>query len=155
MHLFKSKDNVYLYKEPKKYNMAIQKIEHLGIAVSDLSLAEEIFSKLLGLKAYKEEKVEREGVKTVFFQIGDTKIELLGGLNEESPVSKFILKKGEGMHHIALDVNDLEEEMKRLQKEGFIFIYDQPKEGADNKLINFIHPKSTGGILVELCEEKK
>ncbi len=135
--------------------MAIQKIEHLGIAVKNVDEAGKLFSKLLGIDAYKTEVVEREGVETLFFQLGETKIELLGGLHNESPIHAFIQKKGEGIHHIALAVDDINAEIERLKKEGFIFIYEQPKDGADNKRINFIHPKSTGGILVELCEEKK
>lgn len=132
----------------------MRKIEHLGIAVKDLEKSNELFKRLLGSELYKEEMVEGEGVKTSFFQIGETKIELLEATKEESPIAKFISKKSEGIHHIAFDVEDLESEMKRLKAEGFEILNEIPKEGADNKLVVFLHPKTTNGVLVELCQEK-
>lgn len=132
----------------------IRKIEHLGIAVKNLENANDLFRKLLGEEAYKVEKVESEGVSTSFFKLGETKIELLEASKEESAIAKFIEKRGEGIHHIALDVVDIEAEIDRLQKEGFQVINEQPKDGADNKRIVFLHPKSTQGVLIELCEEK-
>ncbi|MFC0261846.1 methylmalonyl-CoA epimerase [Fontibacter flavus] len=132
----------------------MRKIEHLGIAVKDLEKSNELFKRLLGSERYKEEMVEGEGVKTSFFQIGETKIELLEATKEESPIAKFISKKSEGIHHIAFDVEDLESEMKRLKAQGFEILNEIPKEGADNKLVVFLHPKTTNGVLVELCQEK-
>ncbi len=131
------------------------KIEHLGIAVKSLGFSDELFSKLLGKENYKHENVEREGVETSFYQIGESKIELLEATNPESPISKFIEKKGEGIHHIAFGVEDIHFEIDRLKKEGFQFISEEPKEGADNKMVVFLHPKSTNGVLVELCQEKR
>ena len=133
----------------------MKKIEHIGIAVRDIDEAEKRFSKLLNALSYKREAVESEGVLTSFFQLGETKIELLAATNARSPIHKFIEKKGEGIHHIAFEVEDIFQSIDRMQDEGFRFINPQPKDGADNKRIAFIHPKSTGGILVELCEEKK
>jgi len=133
----------------------IRKIEHLGIAVSDLEESNRLFAKLLGEEHYKLEAVESEGVSTSFFKVGETKIELLEASNESSAIQKFIAKRGGGIHHIALDVDDILAEMKRLKGEGFVLLNDEPKEGADNKLICFLHPKSTGGVLVELCQEKE
>ncbi|MFW2136006.1 methylmalonyl-CoA epimerase [Chryseobacterium sp. TY4] len=130
------------------------KIEHLGIAVKSLGLSDDLFSKLLGKPSYKQERVEREGVVTSFYQVGDSKIELLEASKEESPISKFIEKKGEGIHHIAFGVDDIFFEIQRLKKEGFQFISEEPKDGADNKIVVFLHPKSTNGVLVELCQEK-
>lgn len=132
----------------------LDKIEHLGIAVKSLETSDHLFAKLLGKSAYKMEEVEREGVKTSFYQVGESKIELLEATNPESPIAKFIDKKGEGIHHIAFGVEDLTTEIERLKSEGFIFISEEPKEGADNKLVVFLHPKSTNGVLVELCQEK-
>ncbi len=132
----------------------MKKIEHIGIAVKDIKEAEKRFAKLFQVLPYKQEKVESEGVLTSFFEIGESKIELLSALNNSSPIQKFLDKKGEGMHHIAFEVDDIELEMKRLKKEGFILLNDKPKNGADNKLIAFIHPKSTGGVLIEICQEK-
>jgi methylmalonyl-CoA/ethylmalonyl-CoA epimerase len=132
----------------------MRKIEHLGIAVKDLKSSNELFRKLLGKEHYKTESVAGEGVNTSFFQIGETKIELLEANNEESPIAKFIEKRKEGIHHIAFDVEDIYAEMKRLTDEGFELLNDVPKEGADNKLIVFLHPKTTNGVLVELCQEK-
>lgn len=133
----------------------MKKIEHIGIAVKDIESANAIYEKLFGAPPYKEEEVESEGVKTSFFMNGPNKIELLEATNSESPIAKFIEKKGEGIHHIAFDVEDIEAEMERLQKEGFIILNEKPKEGADNKLVCFLHPKSTNGVLIELCQEIK
>lgn len=130
------------------------KLEHIGIAVKSLGVSEELFTKLLGKESYKKESVEREGVVTSFYETGESKIELLEASNPESPISKFIDKKGEGIHHLAFGVENIIEEIKRLKKEGFQFISEEPKEGADNKLVVFLHPKSTNGVLVELCQEK-
>lgn len=131
------------------------KIEHIGIAVKDLQQSNELFSKLLGTDSYKSETVETEGVSTSFFRMGDSKIELLEASKPDSPIAKFIEKKGEGIHHIAFEVNDIYTEMKRLQGEGFTLLSEQPKKGADNKLICFLHPKGTNGVLIELCQEIK
>ncbi len=133
----------------------MKKIEHIGIAVKDIESANAIYEKLFGVPPYKEEEVESEGVKTSFFMNGPNKIELLEATNPESPIAKFIEKKGEGIHHIAFDVEDIEVEMERLQKEGFIILNEKPKKGADNKLVCFLHPKSTNGVLIELCQEIK
>ena len=133
----------------------MNKIEHIGIAVKSLSESNELFKKLFNVPHYKIEEVESEGVKTSFFQVGPNKIELLEATSPDSPIAKFIDKKGEGMHHIAIDVDDILAEMKRLEGEGFILLNKEPKIGADNKLICFLHPKSTNGVLVELCQEKK
>ena len=130
------------------------KIEHLGIAVKSLGISEELFSKLLGKPSYKQECVEREGVTTSFFSVGESKIELLEATRPESPISKFIDKKGEGIHHIAFGVEDIFAEIERLKNAGFQFISDEPKDGADEKLVVFLHPKSTNGVLVELCQDK-
>ncbi len=134
--------------------MGLNKIEHLGIAVKDLDAAEKVYEALLGRAPYKREKVESEGVVTSFFMAGENKIELLAALNEESPIAKFIAKKGEGIHHVAFDVENIESEIKRLQENGFELISKTPKNGADNKIIAFLHPKSTGGVLVELCQSR-
>ncbi|MCB0505794.1 MAG: methylmalonyl-CoA epimerase [Cyclobacteriaceae bacterium] len=133
----------------------MQKIEHLGIAVEDLKSANELFTKLLGKEHYKVEEVDSEKVATSFFQLGETKIELLEATGEESAIHKFIEKRGKGIHHIAFGVDDIYAEMKRLESEGFVLLNDVPKEGADNKLVCFLHPKTTGGVLVELCQDKK
>ena len=133
----------------------MKKVEHIGIAVKNLESANKLFSKLFGMKSYKSENVEREGVTTSFFQIGDTKIELLEATNPESPIAKFIDKEGEGIHHIAFEVDDVKLEISRLEKDGFTLINKEPQKGADNKLICFLHPKSTNGILVELCQKIK
>ena len=130
----------------------MRKIEHIGIAVRNITDANDLFGKLFGKDFYKEERVESEGVTTSFFQLGETKIELLEG-NQDSAIAKFIEKRGEGIHHIAFDVEDIHAEMKRLEKEGFQLINKEPMRGADNKLVCFIHPKSANGILVELCQE--
>lgn len=131
----------------------LKKIEHLGIAVKDLEASNELFSKLTGKQPYKQEMVESEGVSTSFFMMGESKIELLQALNPESPISKFIEKKGEGIHHIAFDVEDIVSEMARLKSEGFTLLSEVPKKGADNKVICFLHPKGTNGVLIELCQE--
>jgi methylmalonyl-CoA/ethylmalonyl-CoA epimerase len=131
------------------------KLEHIGIAVKSLGISDDLFTKLLGKESYKKESVEREGVVTSFYGTGESKIELLEASNSESPISKFIDKKGEGIHHLAFGVENILEEIERLKKEGFQFISEEPKEGADNKLVVFLHPKSTNGVLVELCQEKQ
>jgi methylmalonyl-CoA/ethylmalonyl-CoA epimerase len=131
----------------------MRKIEHLGIAVHDLKAANELFAKLLGKAPYKEEGVESEGVRTSFFQVGETKVELLEATRPDSPIAKFLDKRGEGIHHIAFDVADIYAEMERLKGEGFEILHETPKKGADNKLIVFLHPRSTNGVLVELCQE--
>ncbi len=133
----------------------MNKVEHIGIAVKNLALSIPLFEKLLNTTCYKTELVESEQVKTAFFKQGDTKIELLASVEAGGVISKFIEKKGEGMHHIAFDVDDIESEMRRLQQEGFVLLNDSPKQGADNKLVCFLHPKSTNGVLIELCQEKK
>jgi len=131
----------------------MRKIEHIGIAVKDLEVSNTLFEKLFGAAAYKSEVVESEGVTTSFFLNGPNKIELLAATNPESPIAKFIEKKGEGIHHIAFDVEDIVSEIARLQKEGFVVLNETPKKGADNKLVAFLHPKSTNGVLIELCQE--
>lgn len=132
----------------------MQKIEHVGIAVKDLSVSIPLFEKLLNTLCYKTEMVKSENVNTAFFKIGENKIELLEASSEESAIAKFIKKKGEGIHHIAFEVEDIEAEMKRLSGEGFTLLNEKPKEGADNKLICFLHPKETNGVLIELVMEK-
>ena len=131
----------------------MKKIEHIGIAVESLESSNQLFEQLFGQAPYKTETVESEGVSTSFFEVGPNKIELLEATNENSPISKFISKKGEGIHHIAFDVEDIEAEMKRLRSEGFTLLNETPKKGADNKLVCFIHPKSSNGVLIELCQE--
>lgn len=131
----------------------MNKIEHIGIAVKNIDNSNNLFTKLFGEPHYKTEAVESEGVKTSFFKIGENKIELLEATKDDSPIAKFIDKKGEGIHHIAFDVYDIESEVKRLKKEGFIVLNEKPKRGADNKLVVFLHPKTTNGVLIELCQE--
>lgn len=131
----------------------MNKIEHIGIAVKNLEEANKLYAKLLGKPHYKIEEVLSEGVRTSFFELGANKIELLEASNSESPIAKFIEKKGEGIHHIALAVDDIVSEMSRLKSEGFRLLNEEPKKGADNKLIAFVHPKSANGVLVELCQE--
>ena len=131
----------------------MRKIEHIGIAVKDLAASNTLFEQLLGQPPYKEEEVASEGVKTSFFMNGPNKIELLEATNPESPIAKFLEKEGEGIHHIAFDVEDIVVEIARLKKEGFIVLNEVPKKGADNKLVAFLHPKSTNGVLIELCQE--
>lgn len=133
----------------------MRKIEHIGIAVKDIKSSNLLFEKLFGKAPYKEEEVASEGVKTSFFMNGPNKIELLEATNPESPIAKFIEKKGEGIHHIAFDVENIDDEVERLKKEGFVLISEKPKKGADNKLVVFLHPKSTNGVLIELCQEIK
>ena len=132
----------------------MKKIEHIGIAVKNLNNANFLFKKLFGVDNYKEEVVESEGVSTSFYMIGETKVELLEATSESSPINKFINKRGEGIHHIAFEVENIESEIQRLKSEGFKLINDFPKDGADNKRIAFIHPKDTSGVLIELCQEK-
>ncbi|PVW15195.1 methylmalonyl-CoA epimerase [Marixanthomonas spongiae] len=131
----------------------MDKIEHIGIAVKNISEANKVYTRLLGYEHYKTENVEREGVTTSFFKCGESKIELLEATNPDSPIAKFIEKKGEGIHHIAFSVKNIEKEIERLKQEGFTVINEAPKKGADNKLVVFLHPKSTNGVLIELCQE--
>ena len=133
----------------------MRKIEHIGIAVKDIEASNKVFAKIFGKDHYKSEAVESEGVTTSFFQVGESKIELVAATYEESPIAKYLAKNREGMHHIAFDVQDIEKEMKRLQNEGIRTLSDKPKKGADNKLICFLHPKDTNGVLIELCQEIK
>ena len=133
----------------------MRKIEHIGIAVKNLQESNDLFTKLFGAAPYKMEEVASEGVNTSFFMNGPNKIELLEATNEYSPIAKFIAKKGEGIHHIAFDVEDIVSEIDRLRGEGFIILNEVPKKGADNKLVAFLHPKSTNGVLIELCQEIK
>ena len=131
----------------------MDKIEHIGIAVKDLEAANEIYTKLFGKPPYKTEVVESESVSTSFFKVGDSKIELLEATDPNSAIAKYIEKKGEGIHHIAYAVKDIKAEMVRMRAEGFIVLNDEPKRGADNKLVCFLHPKTTHGVLIELCQE--
>ena len=131
----------------------MKKIEHIGIAVKSIEESNKLFGKLLNTEPYKMEEVESEHVNTSFFQLGESKIELLEATDLASPIAKFIEKKGEGIHHIAYDVEDIEAEMKRLSAEGFVLLNEKPKRGADNKLVCFLHPKSTNGVLVEICQD--
>ena len=130
------------------------KTEHIGIAVKELAISIPLFEKLLNSKCYKTELVENEKVNTAFFKQGETKIELLESTDPNGVIAKFIERKGEGLHHIAFDVADIKNEMKRLQEEGFVLLSEEPKAGADNKLVCFLHPKGTNGVLIELCQEK-
>jgi methylmalonyl-CoA/ethylmalonyl-CoA epimerase len=130
------------------------RLEHIGIAIQNDDKASGLFARLFGKNAYKSEAVNSEKVNTTFFGLDNTKIELLSALSEDSTITRFLDKKGEGIHHLAFDVDDINAEIQRLKEQGFIFINETPKEGADNKLICFIHPKSTHGVLVELCQEK-
>ena len=131
----------------------MKKVEHIGIAVKNLDEANQLYAKLFGKPHYKTEEVESEGVKTSFFKVGDSKIELLEATKDDSPIAKFIAKKVEGMHHIAFEVTDIYAEIERLKSEGFVVLSDAPKKGADNKLVVFLHPKSANGVLIELCQE--
>lgn len=133
----------------------MQKIEHIGIAVKKLADSIPLFERLLNSACYKTETVESEGVNTAFFRSGETKVELLESVDPEGVIARFIDKKGEGIHHIAFDVSDIEAEMERLKKEGFVLLNETPKPGADNKLVCFLHPKHTNGVLIELCMERK
>lgn len=132
----------------------LTKIEHLGIAVRSLEEGNALYTKILGVPPYKEEAVESEGVKTSFFLAGPNKIELLEATNPDSPIAKFIEKRGEGIHHIAYAVEDIHYEMARLREEGFVLLNEEPKKGADNKWVCFLHPKGTGGTLIELCQDR-
>jgi len=131
----------------------MRKIEHIGIAVQDIEASNKVFTKIFGKKSYKSESVESESVITSFFQVGESKIELVAATNQNSPIAKYLANNREGMHHIAFDVADIKAEMERLQSEGIRTLNDQPKQGADNKLICFLHPKDTNGVLIELCQE--
>lgn len=133
----------------------MKKVEHIGIAVKNLESANELYKNILGEMHYKTESVESEMVNTSFFKVGDTKIELLESTSAESAINSFIEKRGEGLHHIAFEVEDIRAEMKRLKEAGFKLTRDEPFRGADNKLVCFVHPKSTNGVLVELCQEIK
>ena len=136
------------------YEMSVKKLEHIGIAVKDLAAAEALFTKLLGCEPYKRETVESEHVITSFFQVGDVKIELLSASNEQSTIANFIEKRGEGLHHLAFEVDDIKSSLTKKSQEGFQLIHQEPKDGADNKQIAFLHPKSTGGVLTEFCQDK-
>jgi len=131
----------------------MNKIEHIGIAVNSIDVAGNLYQRLLNTSIYKVEEVATEGVKTAFLQTGPNKIELLEALNPDSPIAKYIAKKGEGIHHIAFEVDDIRAEMARLKSENFILLSDEPRQGADNKLVCFIHPKSAGGVLIELVQD--
>ena len=131
----------------------MKKVEHIGIAVKNFSEANSLYYKLLGVEPYKAESVESEGVNTSFFRVGETKIELLEATNPDSAIAKFIEKRGEGIHHIAFEVEDIIAEMERLKQEGFVLLNELPKKGADNKLVCFVHPKSANGVLIELTQE--
>lgn len=131
----------------------MKKVEHIGIAVKSLEVSNLVYEKLLGIAPYKEEEVASEGVKTSFFKTGPNKIELLESTDKEGPIAKFLAKKGEGIHHIAFAVDDIYAELSRLKQEGFVVLNEVPKKGADNKLVAFVHPKSTNGVLIELCQE--
>ena len=132
----------------------MNKIEHIGIAVKDIEISNQLFTAILGEPPYKSEVVESEGVTTSFFQVGPNKIELLEATNPDSPIAKFIEKRGEGIHHIAIEVDDIAAEIERLKGEGFTLLHQEAKAGADNKLIAFMHPKSTNGVLLELCQDR-
>ena len=132
----------------------IKRIEHLGIAVESIEASVKIYESLLGTTCYKEEIVESEGVRTAFLRVGESKIELLEATNEDSAIAKFLSKNRGGFHHVAFEVDDIDVELTRLKGEGFRLIHESPKDGADNKRIAFLHPKSTAGMLVELCQEK-
>ena len=133
----------------------MKNLEHIGIAVKDFAAANALFTKLLNAEPYKTEKVDSEGVNTSFFKMGEAKIELLEGLTPDSAITKFLEKKGEGIHHLAFEVEDIYAEMERLRAEGFTLLNEQPKRGADNKLVCFVHPKTANGVLVELCQTIK
>lgn len=130
----------------------MKKIEHIGIAVKDLEKSNDLYAKLLGKKHYKIEEVVSENVMTSFFKVGPNKIELLEATDPSSPIARFIEKRGEGIHHLAFEVKDIVEEMERLAAEGFVLLNKEPKKGADNKLVCFVHPKSANGVLIELCQ---
>ena len=129
-------------------------LEHLGIAVADLDASRQLYERLLGVAPYKEEVVDEQGVTTLFFQPGESKVELLEATRPDSPIAKYIDKRGEGIHHVAFEVADIHAEMRRLRDEGFRLLSEEPSVGADNKLVCFVHPKSAGGVLVELCQSR-
>ena len=133
----------------------ITNVEHIGIAVQDIVASNDLFTKLFNVAPYKAETVASEGVTTSFFRVNQTKIELLEATNPDSPIAKFLAKRGEGIHHVAFEVDDIETEMNRLKNEGFTLLNETPKRGADNKLVCFLHPKGTNGVLIELCQEIK
>jgi len=133
----------------------MEKLEHIGIAVKNVSDANKLFSQLLGKEHYKIEEVSSESVRTAFFEIGGIKIELLEATNDDSPIARFIEKKGEGIHHLAFEVTDIQESLQKYADLGFVLVNKEPKKGADNKMIFFLHPKSTNGVLIELCQEIK
>ncbi len=133
----------------------MEKIEHIGIAVKNLKISNETFTGILGIESYKTEEIESEGVKTSFFNTGPNKIELLEATKKDSPIARFIEKKGEGIHHIAFAVKDIYQEVERLKKQGYTPLSSEPKKGADNKLVVFLHPKQTNGVLIELCMERE
>jgi methylmalonyl-CoA/ethylmalonyl-CoA epimerase len=137
---------------PTKFRRMLKQVEHIGIAVKDLKAANALYEKLLGIGPYKQEAVAAENVVTSFFQTGEAKVELLEATSPDSAIAKFIEKRGEGIHHIAFEVEDIRAEMQRLENEGFVLLNKEPKRGADNKLVCFIHPKSANGVLVELCQ---
>lgn len=132
----------------------MRKIEHIGIAVKNLEKSNELFKRLLGKEQFKTELVDGEGVETSFFQVGETKVELLQATREDSAIAKYIDRRSEGVHHVAFDVEDIHAEVDRLKAAGFEILNETPKEGADNKLVVFLHPRSTNGVLIELCQEK-
>lgn len=134
--------------------MSMRKLEHIGIAVNNLEEANALFAKILGTEHYKIEEVESEGVRTSFFKVGDVKIELLEATRADSPIAKFIEKRGQGLHHIAFDVESVEDRLSEMQEQGILPIRDRPSDGADDKLIAFLHPKSAGGVLIEMCQDK-
>jgi len=146
---------VQTFDNQRKNGAFMEKVEHIGIAVKSLSASVPLFEKLLNTTCYKTEPVESEKVNTAFFQTGETKIELLESTEEDGVISRFIERKGEGIHHIAFEVNDIHKEMDRLKKEGFALLNDEPKKGADNKLVCFLHPKSTNAVLIEICQSIK
>ena len=137
------------------HHKGMRKIEHIGIAVRDLEESSVLFEKLLGTPAYKTEEVTSEGVRTAFFQSGPNKVELLEATSETSPIARFLEKRGEGIHHVAFEVDDLQAEISRLQEAGFTLINETPKLGADQKWVVFLHPKTTGGVLIELCQDNR
>lgn len=155
MYFSKIKKSIRFFLGYAQKITKVKKIEHIGIAVKNLEESNELFHKLLGSGPYKEEEVASEGVKTSFFQNGPNKIELLEALDNTGPIAKFLEKKGEGVHHIAFEVDDIVSEIARLKKEGFHILNETPKKGADNKWVAFVHPKTTNGVLVELCQEIK
>ena len=146
---------IFVFLESLKKIKKMQKIEHIGIAVKNLSESNRLFEKLFGNPPYKQEQVESEGVRTSFFMNGPNKIELLEATNPDSPIAKFLEKKGEGIHHIAFAVDNIVNEIARLKQEGFVILNEIPKKGADNKLVAFLHPKTTNSVLIELCQEIK